>query len=163
MKKYVYRIGAHFVLHTKEYAPKKCIISVPSLLLWYCTRLVPSEVAIYVISGLVVDWGAQGDMGWDMTSLIFPLPFRCVPSRFSRTKNQSFRYKLKQWNWSKLHKKYDHFKNSLRVNKKNILVEYSSFFKSSTWNCLHLDRINLYRSDRVQVCLCTWGVCQIYL
>ena len=131
-----------------------------SLLYYYATRLVPSEVAIYVISRLVVDWGAQGDMGWDMTSLIFPLPFRCVPRRFSRTKNRSFRYKLKQWNWGKLHKKYDHFKNSLRVNKKTILVEYSSFFKPSTWNCLHLDRINLYRGDRVQVCL--W-VCQIYL
>ena len=55
LKKYVYRIGAHFVLHTKERALKKRIISVPSLLLYYCTRVVPSEVATYVISRLVVD------------------------------------------------------------------------------------------------------------
>ena len=113
LKKYVYRIGAHFVLHTKERALKKRIISVPSLLLYYCTRVVPSEVAIYVISRLVVDWGAQGDMGWYMTSLFSPPPFRGVPARFSRTKNQSFRCKLKRWNWSKLHKKFDHFKKSL--------------------------------------------------
>ena len=53
--KYVYRICAHFVLHTKEHALKKEIISVTFLLLCYCTRLVPSEVAIYVISRLVVD------------------------------------------------------------------------------------------------------------
>ena len=155
---------AHFVLHTKEHALKKRIISVPSLLLCYCTRLLPSEVAVYVISRLVVDWGAQGDMEWDMTSLIFPasLPM-CSRAILPHLKSKSFRYKLKQWNWSKLHEKFDHFRNSLRVNKKTILGEYSSFFKPSTWNYLHLNRIILYRSHRVQVCLCTWGVCQIYL
>ena len=79
LKKYVYRIGAHFVLHTKERALKKRIISVPSLLLYYCTRVVPSEVAIYVISRLVVDWGAQGDMGWYMTSLFSRLPSDVFP------------------------------------------------------------------------------------
>ena len=38
---------------------------------------------------------------------------------------------------------------SLRVNMKNILGEYSSFFKPSMWNYLHLNRINLYRNDFV--------------
>ena len=32
----------------------------------------------------------------------------------------------------KLLKNFDHFKYSLRVNKKNILGDYSSFFKPST-------------------------------
>ena len=40
----------------------------------------------------------------------------------------------------KLHKNVVHFKYSLWVNKKNILVKYSSFFKPRTsWNYLHLD------------------------
>ena len=47
----------------------------------------------------------------------------------------------------KLHKNFDHFKKSLQLNKKNILGEYSSFFKPSTWNYLQLDGINLYRND----------------
>ena len=47
----------------------------------------------------------------------------------------------------KLHKNFDHFKKSLQLNRKNILGEYSSFFKPSTWNYLHLDGINLYRND----------------
>ena len=33
------------------------------------------------------------------------------------------------------------------LNKKNILGECSTFFKPSTWNCLHLEGINLYRND----------------
>ena len=37
---------------------------------------------------------------------------------------------------------------SLRVNKKNILGEYCSFFKPRTWNYPHLDCINLYRNGR---------------
>ena len=49
----------------------------------------------------------------------------------------------------KLLKNFDHFKYSLRVNKKNILGDYSSFFKPSTWNYLQqLDWINLHRNDR---------------
>ena len=47
-----------------------------------------------------------------------------------------------------LHQNFFHFQYSLRVNKKNILGEYSSFFRSSTWNYLQLDRVNLYRNDR---------------
>ena len=47
----------------------------------------------------------------------------------------------------KLHKNFDHFKKSLQLNKKNILGEYSSFFKPSTWKYLQLDGINLYRND----------------
>ena len=38
---------------------------------------------------------------------------------------------------------------NLRVNKKNILGEYCLFFKPRTWNCPHLDCINLYRNDFV--------------
>ena len=34
----------------------------------------------------------------------------------------------------KLYKNFNHFKYSLRVNKKNILGEYSLFFKRSTSN-----------------------------
>ena len=41
---------------------------------------------------------------------------------------------------------YD-FKYSLRVDQKNILGEYSWFFKPSTWNYLYLHWINLYRND----------------
>ena len=49
----------------------------------------------------------------------------------------------------KLHKNFEHFRYSLRVNQKNILGEYSSFVKSSTCNYLQLDWINLYRNDFV--------------
>ena len=39
--------------------------------------------------------------------------------------------------------------NSLRVNMKNVLGEYYSFFKQMTWNYdLHLNWINFYRNDR---------------
>ena len=48
----------------------------------------------------------------------------------------------------KLHQNFFHFQYSLRVNKKNILGEYSSFFRSSTRNYLQLDSVNLYRNDR---------------
>ena len=51
----------------------------------------------------------------------------------------------------KLHKNFGYFKYSLRVNKKNILGEYSSFFKLGKWNYLQLDRINLYRNDFLSV------------
>ena len=44
----------------------------------------------------------------------------------------------------KLPKNFVHFEYNLRVNKKNILGEYSSFFKLMTWNYLHLDWITLY-------------------
>ena len=50
----------------------------------------------------------------------------------------------------KLQTNFDHFKYSLRVNKKTFGMEYSSFVKPSSWNCLHLDWINLYRNDFVQ-------------
>ena len=39
----------------------------------------------------------------------------------------------------KLYKNFVHFKYSLHVSKKHILGEYSSFFKPTTWNYLHLD------------------------
>ena len=41
----------------------------------------------------------------------------------------------------RLHENFDHFKYSL-----HIWGEYSSFFKPSAWNFLHLDWINLYRN-----------------
>ena len=47
----------------------------------------------------------------------------------------------------KLPKNFVHFEYNLRVNKKNILGEYSSFFKPMTWNYLHLDWETLYRND----------------
>ena len=73
--------------------------------------------------------------------------------------NRSFRYKVVSIQVFsiqavKLHKNFDHFKCSLRVNEDKILGEYSSFFKPwRTWNYLHLDWINfygnyLYRNDR---------------
>ena len=40
----------------------------------------------------------------------------------------------------KLHKNFVHFKYSLRVNKKNILSEYSSFLKPTDVKLVHLDR-----------------------
>ena len=46
----------------------------------------------------------------------------------------------------KVHENFNHFKYSLRVNKN---VIYSSFFKSSTWDYLHLDWINFNRNDFV--------------
>ena len=52
-------------------------------------------------------------------------------------KSRSFRYEIAQ--------NFDHLKASL--NKKIILGEYSTFFKPSTWNCLHLEGINLCRND----------------
>ena len=51
----------------------------------------------------------------------------------------------------KLHKNFDYFTYSLRVNKKNILGEYSSFFKLGKWKYLQLHWINLYRNDFVSV------------
>ena len=36
---------------------------------------------------------------------------------------------------------------------KNILGEYSSFFKPNTWNYLHVNYKNLYRNDRKQTFL----------
>jgi len=52
----------------------------------------------------------------------------------------------------KLHKHFDHFKYSLLVNKKNILGEYSSFFKPSTWNyvCLRLREVPHFSSGIVE-------------
>ena len=54
---------------------------------------------------------------------------------------------------SEIAQNFNHFKYSLLVNKKNILCEYSSFFKPSTWNYVRLNWINLprttlYRNDR---------------
>ena len=54
---------------------------------------------------------------------------------------------------SEIAQNFDHFKYSLLVNKKNILCEYSSFFKPSIWNYVRLNWINLprttlYRNDR---------------
>ena len=43
---------------------------------------------------------------------------------------------------SEISQKLDHFEKSLQLNKKNILGEYFSFFKPSTWNYLHLDWTN---------------------
>ena len=40
---------------------------------------------------------------------------------------------------SNLHKNFDHFKYSLRVNKKTNWDEYRSLFTPRTWNYLHLD------------------------
>ena len=57
---------------------------------------------------------------------------------------KSFRYELKLFNCTKIP-----FISSIvsAWTEKNILGEYSSFFKLRTWNYLHLDRINLYRND----------------
>ena len=46
------------------------------------------------------------------------------------------------------YRKFGHFKHSLRVKKRNICGEYSSYFKPSKWNYLHFDWINVYRSKR---------------
>ena len=51
----------------------------------------------------------------------------------------------------KLHRTFD----NLHVNRKNILCEYSSSFKPSLLNYLHLDWINLYRNDFVSKRLVT--------
>ena len=91
-----------------------------------------------------------GERGWNAS--LFPrlsTPFiRVAPIARARIfffRNRSFRYELKLWNCTKI--SFTVFKYSLRVNKKNILGEYSSFFKPSTWNYLHLDWINSYRND----------------
>ena len=42
----------------------------------------------------------------------------------------------------RLHENFDQFEYRL-----HIWGEYPSFFKPSTWNCLHLNWINLYRND----------------
>ena len=47
---------------------------------------------------------------------------------------------------SEIAQNFNHFKYSLLVNKKNILCEYSSFFKPSTWNYVRLNWINLPRT-----------------
>ena len=54
----------------------------------------------------------------------------------------------------KFHKNFDHFKYSLWVNMKNILGKYSSFFRPSTWNYLHLDYINSYRNNHKPLLRC---------
>ena len=52
--------------------------------------------------------------------------------------NRSFRFKvvLIRTQAVKFCKTFDHFKKRLHLNKKNILGEYFSFFKSSMWNYL---------------------------
>ena len=45
----------------------------------------------------------------------------------------------------RLHENFDQFEYRL-----HIWGEYPSFFKPSTWNCLHLNWINLYRNDFVK-------------
>ena len=47
----------------------------------------------------------------------------------------------------KIHKNFDPFKYSLRVNNTKTWGKYSSIFKPRTWNYLHLDWINMYRND----------------
>ena len=91
-----------------------------------------------------------GERGWNAS--LFPrlsTPFiRVAPIARARIfffRNRSFRYELKLWDCTKI--SFTVFTYSLRVNKKNILGEYSSFFKPSTWNYLHLDWINSYRND----------------
>ena len=54
----------------------------------------------------------------------------CVSELFQY---KSFWYELKQWNFAK---SLITSKKSLHLNKKNILGEYFSFFKSSMWNYL---------------------------
>ena len=49
----------------------------------------------------------------------------------------------------KCHKNFDHFNYSLHMNKKNILGEYSLFFKPNTWHYLLLDWTNLYWNNLV--------------
>ena len=51
-------------------------------------------------------------------------------------------YVVKHWNCTKI---FDHFKCSLRI---SIWGEYSTFFKPSAWNYLHLDWTNLYWNDQ---------------
>ena len=51
----------------------------------------------------------------------------------------------------RLHENFDHLKYSL-----HIWGEYFSFFKPSTWNCLHLDWINLYGNDFVRKEMGKW-------
>ena len=48
----------------------------------------------------------------------------------------------------KLHKKFDLFKyTEFARGQESIWGEYSSFFKPSTWNYLHLDQaVNMYRN-----------------
>ena len=103
-----------------------------------------------------------GERGWN-ASLCPRLstPFiRVAPIARARIfffRNRSFRYELKLWNCTKI--SFTVFKYSLRVNKKNILGEYSSFFKPSTWNYLHLDWINSYRNDFVSKRMVTRDGC----
>ena len=47
----------------------------------------------------------------------------------------------------KLQKKFRLFQVKLAIEQENILGEYSSFFKPSMWNYLHLEGINLYQND----------------
>ena len=51
--------------------------------------------------------------------------------------NRLFRYKVVSiiTQAVRMHKNFVHFKYGLRVNNKNILGEYSSFFKRMAWNC----------------------------
>ena len=104
-----------------------------------------------------------GERGWN-ASLFSRLstPFiRVAPIARARIcfffRNRWFGYELKLWNCTKI--SFTVFKYSLRVNKKNILGEYSSFFKPSTWNYLHLDWINSYRNDFVSKRLATRDGC----
>ena len=85
---------------------------------------------------------------------------RCDVAGSTSKGNRSFRYKVftiqvdvsKQTQAVKLHRTFD----NLHVNRKNILGEYSSSFKPSLLNYLHLDWINLFRSDFVS----KWPVAQ---
>ena len=86
-------------------------------------------------------------------------------ANYNATRNRSFRYELKQWNYTKisltlsnvcaptrniLGEYSSHFKYSLLVNEKNILSDYHSFFEPRAWNFLHLDWINVYHNDLYQ-------------
>ena len=64
--------------------------------------------------------------------------------------NRSFRYKVVSIQVVsiqavKLHKNFDHFKYSLRVNKEKILGQYSSFFKPwSSWKFIEIRLIQVW-------------------
>ena len=56
----------------------------------------------------------------------------------------------------KLHKNFGHLKYdeySMRVNKKNILAEYSSFFTPCLWTYLQLNKIKCIETTLYQLCL----------
>ena len=118
----------------------KCLILIVTICLKIWAKLLPQNKKLQLRLTCIIEKMSLFKLP-DMTALLSPSLVVSAPAQAV-----------------KFHKNLGHFKYSLWVNMKNILGKYSSFFRPSTWNYLHLDYINSYRNDHKPLprCIHAW-------